>query len=364
MKKEVNVWKVGFFTLFGLIIISVGFSILNVMFFSCINFVGDVNGDREINRLDIQHINGYLEGKKLRCVENADINKDGSIDLLDSLSLNKILLSEENLINKNTPGNTEEKDDKSSLIKNFNNMIASIFKQPEVKLDEELDEEEQETSNQIDNSPDAQGSPASSGPQGYGGQQGYGGSYSSGTSGSTSNQAPLLTVTCENNPPGIQAYLECTVNSRCDGYAECTSDFCWGSSSSSYTCQNECATLNKYTPSPKNCCKGLEYKDGLCNSLILVKVSCENNPPECDGAELSCPIGSVCDCNSECSSNLCSKGKCLASNSNEGETKEQSSPPPSPTASSTGSKTPVNYLIENKAPFYQRLTGWFIKIFK
>ncbi|MBS3158818.1 S8 family serine peptidase [Candidatus Woesearchaeota archaeon] len=42
----------------------------------------------------------------------------------------------------------------------------------------------------------------------------------------------------------------------CDCFGECSSEWCWGSSSGSYTCRSGCASDGYYAPSASECCSG------------------------------------------------------------------------------------------------------------
>mgnify|MGYP001558755409 CR=1 FL=1 len=335
----------------------------------CSNFKGDANGDRRIDESDIEHLNNYFSGGELNCKKNADVNEDGRIDIYDGEALLNYF-SRSGKFSPSSSGGTGTSEgssassgdggevDKGAGAFAFWKDFFSKFFAPKDK------QQEPDKPSDIKNQPDDE-QPADN-TQSPGTETGDSAQTTSSPEPQQNpyeNTQPQLPISCSNNPflACNGAELSCSSGVRCDCYQECSDSarWCWGSANSAsntfkiYACQSSCAVSGSYAPSSHDCCDGLSYVNGQCLSpLGIVKPSCSNNPSGCDGAELSCDIGTACDCDTECISNTCSAdGKCISQ-----PVVDYSSPVPSPTSSSS----PISFSTEEK-PFYQRLLGWVSK---
>ena len=71
-----------------------GFTIIGKVLGKCGEIPGDVNGDGEVNGIDVARILDYVENKRVWiCKETADVNGDGKIDREDAIHLSKNLIS-------------------------------------------------------------------------------------------------------------------------------------------------------------------------------------------------------------------------------------------------------------------------------
>ena len=172
--------------------------------------------------------------------------------------------------------------------------------------------------------------------------------------GGTCQSPPPSSISCNANPaPICDTILDCSAGTRCDCLDECNSGYCWGTSSGSYTCQNGCATEGSYSPDSDTCCPELMQYNGRCVSSIqsgITLPTCNNNPAGCNGDDLSCAVGTSCDCDAECGSGLqCIGGTCQNN-------------PTEPLPSGSASASQVGFSPdEDYKPFYKRLAGWFVK---
>src|SRR3989344_3979587 len=58
----------------------------------CGNMKGDANGDGKVDNFDVKMIKDFSEKKEVECLENADYNSDGVVDVLDGRELTNFLL--------------------------------------------------------------------------------------------------------------------------------------------------------------------------------------------------------------------------------------------------------------------------------
>ncbi len=343
MKREVdssNRYK-NIFIIFGIVLFVIVAS-GSIYYFRhiprCTDLKGDANGDGRIDENDITHINGYFRGEGLNCRENADVNEDGVVDILDGREFVAYLAFDESFSPAGGSGSGQGAGEASDESSEANEVIDDSSRDVEDSTEEDRLEQ-------------------------------YRGSE----------------IVCENNPISqCDDNLDCTSGVECDCSQECKTDWCWGSSERTYVCQISCATAGSYAPNSRDCCQGLKYLGGLC-VLPKTRIDCNNNPPGDDSSELSCDLGYKCDSPGECASNLCSSGVCIpesvggggGTSSSGSESPSSPAPPPdsgsgsgsgggaggSPSASGSpsGSGSPISFSPAGEKPFYQRLVGWLTK---